>query len=634
MAKERYSQSICFVALLAAAIALAFPLVQANSRYFYQEDDAHHFNHTVEMAKQHTLNPNYFNKPALHFYLRMPVVYASAAWERLHGRLNSTRDIRTRDPYGVSDYAFTASHPTVLTWNRWVSVGWSALLSIIVFALLRGLRVAIPIALFGAAVTILSPEVLRNSYIIGVDTLMALLCLICTAYAVRAERLGGARALAICGILAGLAGAAKYNAAPIAVVPFMLWWITDRTLRGFLTITAATLAGFLLGAPYSLISFHEFWQGVSYEIWHYGVAGHEQHTGTRGLPQALFYLRWLVTDGPGLVVALLSLYGALALWRANRSTAMIILSFPLCYFVLMSMQKANFTRNMVAIVPYVALLGAFGLSTAMRKLWRGLFTSVISLICIGAALIPLARTASSILIHALNSRDSRDEVCTWLTTARSPEDDVAVAGPLQLPFSALALPGVDTFDPSKRSLPSLVEKGYRFIVVPSSPEFLNPSFLEIDRSIPGESWPQRTPHNPAITILRLAPSSESSLLKLTRVELRVSQREDTLVPECGTTTEPFCWIQSLTTTLSLPATNAATHLEVMSPWPRQHITLLSPDQTVVSSIELDSANTWKRLVVPPMGEPRRLIMRITEIHSPASQGISKDSRRLGVALKR
>jgi hypothetical protein len=634
MTKERYSQSICFVALLAMAIALSFPLVQANSRYFYQEDDAHHFNHTVEMAKHQTLNPNYFNKPALHFYLRMPIVYASTAWERMHGRPTSTRDIRTRDPYGVSDYAFTASHPTVLTWNRWLSVVWSSLLSIVVLVLLRSLHVTVPIALFGAAVPILSPEVLRNSYIIGVDTLMALLCLLCTAYAIRAERRGGTRALVLCGVLAGLAGAAKYNAAPIAVVPFVLWWLTDRSLRGFLTIAAATLAGFLLGAPYSLISYREFWQGVSYEIWHYGVAGHEQHSATRGLPQALFYLRWLVSDGTGVAVTLLSAYGALALWRANRSAALIIISFPFCYFVMMSMQKANFTRNMVVLVPYVAILGAFGLWAATRQLWRGAARFILIVFCIGAALAPLARATASIIGAALITRDSRDEVVTWLTSDRPLTDDVAVAGPLQLPFSALALPGVDTFDPTKRSLTSLLQSGYRFIVVPSSPNFFHAELFAIAKSIPGETWPQRVPYNPAITILRASPSSAHSLRQLTRFELAVSQVGDALIPECGPTSEQHCWIQSLTTTLALPRTNVPTYLEVMSPWPRQHIEILDSDNSIVSSIQLDSPNMWKRLVVPPAGEPRTFIMRIAEIHSPASQGVSKDARRLGIAIKR
>ena len=69
-------------AMVACAVLLALvlraPLVSSNSRYFYHEDDAHHFNRTVEMAQRFDLNPSYFNKPALHFYLRMPVVWASA----------------------------------------------------------------------------------------------------------------------------------------------------------------------------------------------------------------------------------------------------------------------------------------------------------------------------------------------------------------------------------------------------------------------------------------------------------------------------------------------------------------------------------------------------------------------------
>ncbi len=634
MAQERVSRSICLVALLAAAIALCSPLVQAHSRYFYQEDDAHHFNHTVEMARNYTLNPNYFNKPALHFYLRMPIVYASAAWERLHGRLQTLRDIRTRDPYGVSDYAFTPSHPNILISNRWLSIFFTFLLSAFVFHLARSLHVAIPVALFGATATLISPEVLRNSYIIGVDTLMALACLICTSYAVRVERRRAISTLFICGLLAGLAGAAKYNAAPIVVVPLLLWWLCDRSARGFATIVGGTLCGFLIGAPYSLISYRDFWQGVSYEVWHYGVAGHEEHSGIRGLPQLLFYIRWLISDGVGIILALLSLLGARALWRDSPFAAKIIISFPLAYLFLMTMQRANFTRNMVVLVPYVALLGAYGLWSAAGQLWRGATRSILVALCIGISVTQLGGASAAIIRNALHTNDSRDEVVTWLNAERPIGHDVAVAGPLQLPFPTLSLPGVDTFDPSARSLASLVASGYRYVILPGDGTAFDPSLFSIERIIPGEPSPQRVPKNPAMTIARAVPFAAPASTKLALIELVFSEVGTTLIPQCPTSGEPHCWIQTIAAYVAIPAIGSSASLKVMSPWPHQHVELLARDGTLIARTTLDAPNLWEELVVPPAAEPRQLLLKITEVHSPASQGISKDTRRLGIAIKR
>jgi len=586
------------------------------------------------MAKNHTLNPNYFNKPALHFYLRMPVVYASALWERLHGRLAALREIRTRDPYGVSDYAFTPSHPNILIWNRWLSVFFTFLLSAIVFSLGRSLQMSAPVALFGAVVSLLSPELLRNSYIIGVDTLMAVMCLLCTRYALHAERRASLRSLFICGLLAGLAGAAKYNAAPIVIVPLVVWWLSDRSPRGFATIVGGALGGFLLGAPYSLISYREFFEGVSYEIWHYGVAGHEEHSAPRGLPQLLFYMQWLLSDGVGVVIALLSVFGARSLWRDNRVAAKITISFPLAYLLLMCLQRANFTRNMVVLVPYVALLGAYGLWSVTSQLWRGATRSILVALSIGVTLAQLGSTAADSIGAALRTKDSRDDVVTWLRTNRSNDSDVAVAGELQLPFSVLALPGVDTFDPTRRSLASLVASGYRYVVLPANSTPLDSTLFEVEQAIPGEPSPQRVPQNPAITIARARSLSNSTSNDLAFSEVTLSHVGSSLIPECGISTEPYCWIQTMTTRLALPALMTPAMLEVMSPWAHQHVELLTQGGNLIAAVDLETPQAWKRLIVPAAGEPRRLLLRITQIHSPASQGSSKDTRRLGLALRR
>ena len=117
------------------------------------------------MAARRDLNPHYFNKPALHFYLRLPVVYAAAWYERSSGRLNSIREIRTRDPYGLAGYAYTPSHPRVLAAMRLESVAWSALIACATFIIVGLLRHSVRVAFAAGLITILSPEVLKNSYI-------------------------------------------------------------------------------------------------------------------------------------------------------------------------------------------------------------------------------------------------------------------------------------------------------------------------------------------------------------------------------------------------------------------------------------------------------------------------------------
>lgn len=620
--------------LLMANIWLCWPLVKANSRYFYHEDDAHHFNRVVEMSQRGDLNPHYFNKPSLHFYLRMPVVYASAAWEELHGRLGSLSEVRTRSPFGLATYALSASHPALLVWNRLESVVWNALLSVLVFNILRAGGIPLWAALTGAAITSLSPEALRNSYIIGVDTLMALMCLICSMYALRAIDSYTRGKLVVTGVIAGLSCAAKYNAGPIVLVPYTVWLLRDKHTTSLLLVSIGIALGFLLGAPYSLVSPQDFWSGLSYEIWHYGVAGHEEHSAQPGLGQTWFYMRWLASDGIGLIASSLLLPGLYALYRANRSKALVLMIFPAAYALLMIMQKANFTRNMVVMIPYASIAAAYGLSLLASRIrpvvLRRFFiaTTILLMLCV------LWRRCDASVFQLQLARESRDEVSEWLGSSRQLRSDVAVAGQLQLSFSALARPGVDSFDVNSASLPTLIQAGYKFFIVPANTLFLDARYTEIERSFPGESWPQRVPRNPAIVILRVRDGALETAAAAAPSMLSLHESRGNLSPVCASQ-EPHCWISTVTTQIQIPSHTTTTTFEAMSPWPNQTLEVLSDKNEAIHSVVFPEAGAWVVVQLPPQAsEGTSLRFRLSEVHAPASQGTSRDTRRLGLAIKR
>src|SRR5687768_6937474 len=106
----RFGWQLLAVALLIGLLFRA-PFVGTGLPYFYDEDEAHHFNRTVEMVKSGDFNPRYFLKPSLHFYLRVPVTAAAFLWNVRHEHLRSVQEIRTRSAYGLAGYSFTASHP-------------------------------------------------------------------------------------------------------------------------------------------------------------------------------------------------------------------------------------------------------------------------------------------------------------------------------------------------------------------------------------------------------------------------------------------------------------------------------------------------------------------------------------------
>jgi hypothetical protein len=629
--------------ILAAAFALYRPLVESNTRYFRHEDDGHHFNHTVEMAKNRDFNPHYFKKPSLHFYLRIPIVVASAAWAKRHGELQSIKEIRTRDPYGLSKYAYTSSHPTILRWSRFGSVASTLLLITLTFILAYQLSSSITVSAFAACTTTVSNEVLRNSHIIGVDILMALLCVACSVLSVWAYKRYSPAKLALCALVAGLAGSAKYNAAPIALVPLVVWYLRAHSRASVFIPLLLPLMGLVLGSPYIVASFPEFWKDMTYEVWHYGVAGHEGNVAPRGIPQAIFYGRWLLDDGVGIAPALLAFVGLVAISRQRDRVAMVFLAFPFAYAGLMIMQKANFTRNMIVLVPYVAVLGALGLRAIVSRISRQELRAVMYFALAALSLVQMTHTSMNTIAEAVQHRDSRDTLATWLTQEQLRDYEIAVAGPLQIPFHLFALPGVDSFDPEVSSAALLAQRGYDYIVTPKNiaiSEQLQ-QVLPLETTIAGATSPQRVPENPAISIFRVPPETIRTLASEAPAKLSLTVTGSGLSPVCPNSSESYCWLSNRITTLEFSPTISPPRsfiLEAMSPWAAQTMSVVTGQGKELAAIALDTPGKWStlHLTIPSELAPSELPLRIrvTRISSPSSRGSSNDSRRLGVALRR
>ena len=87
---------------------------------------------------------------------------------------------------------------------------------------------------------------------------------------------------------------------------------------------------------------------------------------------------------------LLSL-GAFVLFKENRQTALLLLSFPICYFVYFSLQSAMVVRNLLALTPFLAVLAARG----VMVLWH---MSRPRRLQSGAIRFPIARLALALAI--------------------------------------------------------------------------------------------------------------------------------------------------------------------------------------------------------------------------------------------
>jgi hypothetical protein len=359
---------VYFLALILISFLVRFQEVSKGLPYFYDEDEAHHFNRVVSMVQRGTFDPEYFHKPSLHFYLRMPVVAASFLWNVKEGHLKSINDIVIKNKEGVGGYSFSASHPGIVKWNRMLSLVLSLAAIIIVYLIAINFELPPLIASITALLCGASPALISYSSVIGVDVLVVFFCLLSTYFALLNLQSRTETFLLLSSIAAGLAVGSKYNALPIVLVPMFTALMGVSGLAGF--IWAGILAGitFLITTPFLFAHIPLFLDHLAYEIWHYKIAGHEGHSAEPGLAQAKFFFNFFTTQGLSLVVVLTSIIGLVVMFKTERRKTFILALFPVVYFLLMIDQRTNFTRNMLVVIPYLALFACIGVSFLFRRL--------------------------------------------------------------------------------------------------------------------------------------------------------------------------------------------------------------------------------------------------------------------------
>lgn len=633
------------------ALWLRLPGISAGLPYMYWEDETHHFNRTVEMVKSGTYNPNYFHKPSLHFYLRMPVVALSFIWSAKKGYIQSIKEVETRNSFGLAGYNFTASHPGIVKWNRAFSVLMS--IGVIVLAALICLELtsSVPAAFFAALFTAISPELLRHSPIIGVDVLMTLMCVLAIWLALRAQKKFSNFKLILCGIAAGLAISSKYNAAPIAILPLVVCWATSNLrLSNLVVALVVPVIAFFAASPFILVSLPLFLDHLAYEIWHYGVAGHAGQMAEPGLPQALFYASWLVRDGVGWTAASAAIVGLGLLAQRDKKRLAVFMAFPLLFAALMIGQKTNFTRNVLVIIPIVATLAGAGLMLLLQRIKADNLVKL-ALLFFAIPLLVLQPLIGALTYRKslLNIQESRVPASSYLTDQSAALSPAAVSGELQFSSTLYRQIGFERVDLLKLKGVDLFQQGFTSII--AGPEFDAGSANELyvaKFKFSGVNETQRIVANPEIRIFELRPEAKSRLLtQLVAAKPRASIEfladGKVACPLIHSIGEEYCWAQERLAAIKLPLINVPRFpniklsLEAMSPWEAQEVGLVIGNKEFVLQESAGSVGEWKTwsTVIPQsmLKENSLIFLSLSKVRAPREYGVNNDGRHLGLALR-
>jgi len=316
------------------------------------------------------LNPRFFNWPSLYMYL-LSGVYGLA-----YGMLG----VGGAEGIGGVVESFARDPAPFYLLGRLVTAAFG-IATIAVLYVVAAESYGPTVALLASLFLALNLLHIRDSHFITTDVPLTCLITLAVLFVLRYWREGRARDALWSGLFAGLAASMKYPGG-LMLFPFVLAHVfrplplgqpRRRRLasRELALGVAAASVGFVAGTPYALLTPRAFVAGVTSEL---REVGSVQFGNEGDLPGYLFHLVHSLPEGMGVPVLACSLIGLALALLGGAPRDLILLAFPVPYFLLIGSWSSRFERYALPLLPFLSLLAGLGLVAMARHVrerrWR------------------------------------------------------------------------------------------------------------------------------------------------------------------------------------------------------------------------------------------------------------------------
>lgn len=274
-------------------------------------------------------------------------------------------------------------------------------------------------------------EVSYHARWIAPDALLMQFSALIAMLLIVAERIDLSRSkwLIATGCVVGLATGTKYPGgllflSVMLAVMFAPGESMGQRAKSCMSMALVCVAIFFLFSPGSLIQYDTFYRDVRAEIYHYAQGGHFGYTVTPGMEHfelSFLYLSTVMFSRYAPIaigVAILSIPGVYALARQAPRLCLILASFPVVYFFYMGLQCVMIVRNLLCVVPFLALFAGIGFGWVRRRWSQSVLVQAIAVV---AACVPLVLNGAW-LLRAAKSIANRDRVDRLAELARFAEE--------------------------------------------------------------------------------------------------------------------------------------------------------------------------------------------------------------------
>jgi 4-amino-4-deoxy-L-arabinose transferase-like glycosyltransferase len=359
------------------------------------------------MVERGTPLPGYYNYPSFDYWLNLLVLSPDVVSESAPGETLRQHLLRVLD-----SHAYLLRLRAVYLCVTSLSLIWVYLLVLQV----RGSRLQ---ALLAASLMAGSWEVAYHLRWIATDGMLMQFAILTVLLAVRALHTRSNVWLIIAAIVSGFGAATKYPGGLLVLPVVLTAWFISRPGRekAFCLIKVVTIFAlvYLAITPATILQPSKLVHAVFYEMKHYAT-GHGGHTVNRGLEHfgRMFSYFATVLWSHYILIALLffalGIIGAIALVRQERRQSVVLLAFPAAYLFYFGVQGTMVVRNLLAVVPFFAVVAACGadlvadvLSRYESSSYRGRFGwlriiwAALLIVCLGFNACWLVNSANSIV---------------------------------------------------------------------------------------------------------------------------------------------------------------------------------------------------------------------------------------------
>jgi len=461
---------ISLALILFLAVGLRLYGVDFGLPYSYHPDEWNHIRIVADMFRQGGLNPGWFKKPSLYFYLLALAYIVYFPLSVMQGRSTSLSSLAET----IVGNEGVVADPLSLLWVR-IFFALFGILTVLAVYLIGRRFYNRYVGLLAALLLAVAPaHAVLQAHAVNADAPMIFFLVLSLAFCSLALETGKGRDHALAGLFVGLATSIKYNGLVAAILLVATYIMTRRrsnALRNLMIGLASVGVGFLLGTPFAMLTPQKFFREATYELQHYSRG----HVGSEG-SSWLFYARYLLHDAGELMVGL-GIVGIILAFYRREKQEVLLAAFPMVYYLWISLFKVHFGRIAAPLVPFLALLSARVIELAIEactpRLNRFAFSRplVYGLLAMLVIALPVYRTVQRDCL--LSQTDVRTIALEWARANIPPGSKVAMepySPPLgTLPVEITVLKGVSRLLGGAAQHPPewYQEKGFDYLVVSS-----------------------------------------------------------------------------------------------------------------------------------------------------------------------